>query len=137
MSTVKIGTDTFEMQCDMLDVTSMHRPDTAWLFVDANGHEHRWFVDGKPAGDYRATERYDVPTLVWVKDGYECWEDDDEPHDVGHNECSQCGLHIEPRYTADAYTQYAPGMRRYRINGENVPEDEFKRRYEAHLGKTD
>jgi hypothetical protein len=26
------------------EVTSLNRPDTAWRFVDAAGHEHRWYV---------------------------------------------------------------------------------------------
>ena len=29
------------------------------------------------------------------------------------------------------YDQMMPGIRQYRINGENVSEDEFKRRHEA------
>lgn len=121
--------DVFEMSRDLIDVTSMHRPDTSWRFVDAVGHEHRWHVNGKPAESYNPSARYETTTLLWVKDGEEYWEDDDEPHAVGHTECRQCGEHIEPRYTADTTTQHIPGIAHYRINGESVPKEEFERRY--------
>jgi hypothetical protein len=121
--------DVFDGHCDLLDVTSLHRPDTAWVFVDAHGHEHRWHVDGKPAASYRPDAKHETPTLLWIKDGEEYWEDDDEPHDVGHLECTQCGEHVTPRYTADATTQHIAGLRNYRINGEPVTQEEFERRY--------
>jgi hypothetical protein len=43
----------------MEDVTSLNRPDTSWLFVDAQGHEHQWYTaaDGKPAGFSITTRR--------------------------------------------------------------------------------
>lgn len=37
-----------EAEVDMVEVTTMgpeYRPDPAWLYVDSEGHEHRW-VDG-------------------------------------------------------------------------------------------
>jgi len=130
MNSHRIGGDLFEMHCEPIDVTSMHRPDTSWRFVDAHGHEHRWFVGGKPADQYSPTLTYETPTLVWIKDGDEYWDDDDEPHPVGHLECIECGEHIAPRYTADSYTQYIPGPKSCRINGERVGEEEFMRRVE-------
>jgi len=36
--------DVFESGVEMMDVTSMNRPDTAWHVVDAQGHEHQWYV---------------------------------------------------------------------------------------------
>lgn len=116
----------FEMQCDPIEVTSLHRPDTAWVFTDAHGHEHRWFVGDKPATSYRPSERYETPSLVWVKDGEEYWEDDDEPHPVGHLECRQCGEHIAPRYRPDDCVQYIPGLKHFYVDGRPVTEDEFK-----------
>jgi hypothetical protein len=116
---------------NFLDVTSLHRPDTSWRQLDAHGHEHRWYVEGKPAVSYRPSDKHETPTLVWVKDGEAYWPDDDEPHDVGHLECRQCGEHIEPRYCADTTTQHIAGPRWYRINGESVSFDEFERRFEA------
>lgn len=126
-----IGHDVFEYGCEMLDVSSMHRPDTAWKHVDAQGHEHRWYVDAVPATSYNPMDHYETPTLVWVKDGEEYWEDDDEPHEVGHYECAQCGERITPAYTADTWAQYMPGLRWHRINGTPVSPDEFTRRLEA------
>lgn len=131
MSKVTIGSDVFEMHCDMVDVTSLHRPETTWRFTDAHGHEHRWYVGDKPATSYSPSERYETPTLVWVKDGEDYWEGDDEPHDVGHLECRQCGEHVQPLYGADQTVQMIPGLRDYRINGERVSEEEFTRRWQA------
>lgn len=132
MTTRRVGPDVFDSSCDLVDVTSLHRPDTSWLFTDAHGHEHRWYVDGTPAVSYSPSARHETPTLIWIKDGEEFWEDDDEPHDVGHLECRQCGEQIAPRYRPDDTTQHIPGLRHYRINGEAVSEDEFTRRLADH-----
>lgn len=125
--------DVFEAHCELMDVTSMHRPDTSWRFVDAQGHEHRWHVESSepnvttaPAVSYNPSAKYITPTLIWVKDGEEFWEDDDEPHEVGHLECKQCGQHVSPHHIADSTVQYIPGLRHYRINGVTVSEEEFK-----------
>ena len=118
----------FESGCELVDVTSLHRPDTSWQVIDAQGHEHCWYVNGLPAGSYNPATTHETPTLVWIKDGEEYWEDDDEPHAVGHLECRQCGERLRPGYTADAYQVYVPGLRWYRIDGERVTEAEFMRR---------
>ena len=126
-----IGGDSFSAGCDMMEVTSIHRPDTSWRVIDAQGHEHRWYIGGLlgvPALSYSPSTRYDTPTLIWVKDGEEYWEDDDVPHDVGHLECRQCGEHVNPGYRADDTHQYIPGLRWYRINGTHVSQEEFERR---------
>lgn len=125
---MKVGNQTFDYGCEMVDVTSMHRPDTSWLITDTHGHPHRWYVDGQPADGYRPDAKYETPTLVWIKDGEEYWEDSDEPHEVGHLECRECGEHIEPHYTADSCTAYVPGLRWYRIDGQHVSKEEFERR---------
>jgi len=116
-STTYAAGDVFEASCDLVDVTSLHRPDTGWRVIDAQGHEHRWYVDGQPATSYSPSATHELPTLIWVKDGEEYWDGADEPHDVGHLECTQCGEHIEPRYTPDNCTQHIPGLRRYSIHG--------------------
>lgn len=131
---VKLGNDTFEMQCDMVDVTSLHRPDPAWVFIDSKGHMHRWFVGGKIPTGYSPTDKYDLPTLRNVFDYWEYYEDGERTA-VSHYECAdlacaETGEHIQPGYTADYNTQMVPGLRHYRINGERVSEDEFKRRAE-------
>lgn len=132
--TIHAGQDVFEMTCDLIDATSLSRPDTAWCFIDAAGHEHRWHVGDLPATSYNPSGTYHVPSLVWVKDGEEWFEYDDEPHDVGHYECRLCGEHIEPRYRADDTRQQIAGLRHYSINGESVSEEEFRRRWEAARG---
>lgn len=118
----------FRVESDRIDVTSNHRPDTSWRFTDAAGHEHQWFADGTPASGYVPSAKHSTPTLKWVKDGEAYWPDDDEPHDVGHNECIQCGEHIEPRYTADTNSQYIAGPKYCYINDEPVSLEEFERR---------
>lgn len=123
------GGDVFEMHCDLIDVTSLHRPDTGWRLIDAQGHEHRWYVDGKPATSYSPSEKHEAPTLSWIFEGWGYWEDG-ERYAIGHHECSQCGEHVEPRYCPDSTTQHIAGLRNYRVNGEHVSEDEFKRRVE-------
>src|SRR6185436_19512973 len=128
MSTIRVGADVFEFGQELMDVTSNHRPDTLWRFIDAHGHEHRWYVGDMPAASYNPSATYETPTLLWVKDGEEFWDGDDEPHDVGHLECRICGEHVTPRYTADTTTQYVAGLRWFRINGEPVSMDEFQRR---------
>lgn len=111
----------FESGCDMLEVTSLHRPNLSWHLIDDEGHGHRWL----PAGNYNPTIKYEVPSLVWVKDGEEYWEDDDEPHDVGHHECRLCGQRIEPGYCPDSSEQYISGLRWYRVDGRSVSREEF------------
>lgn len=119
----------FRIERDLMEVTSLRRPDVRWRFVDAQGHEHRWYLEGAPATYYAATCHYDTPTLIWVKDGEEYWEDDDEPHDVGHLECKQCGEPVKPGYTADDHKQYVPGLLRCYINGVSVSKEEYERRW--------
>lgn len=131
MATMHRGSDVFESSCDIVEVTSNHRPDTSWIAVDAQGHEHRWYIGDKPAESYSPNAGYTTPTLVWVKDGEAFYEDDDEPHDVGHFECKLCVERIEsPRFTADTTRQYMAGLRHFSINGQPVSEAEFHRRLE-------
>jgi|ERR1051325_717103 hypothetical protein len=126
MATHKIGDLLFESSCDLVDMTSANRPDPSWVFVDAQGHEHRWFTNGQPATSYDPQLSYEVPTLVWVVDGVEYW--DGELHEVGHTECRLCGEHIAPRSTPDTCQQLVPGLRHFRINGQPVSKEEFERR---------
>ena len=129
------GHHLFEVRCDLLDVTSNHRPNTAWRTVDAKHHAHQWYNGGQPARSYSPTVKYITPTLVWVKDGEEYWEDDDQPHEVGHLECDQCGERVSPGYTADTLTQHIAGMRHYTVNGKHVTEEEFKQQYMDATGR--
>jgi len=127
---MKIQDVEFECGCDPLEVTSLHRPDTSWRFVDRRGHEHRWHVNGKPAESYDPQRSYDVPTLMWVKDG-ETIDEDGEVKEFGHTECCQCCASVTPGYTADTNRCFVPGLRWCRINGESVTPEEFERRLTA------
>lgn len=121
-----MGGHRFEYHCDLIETTGISRPDTSWKFVDSHGHTHTWHqVMGGP---YGLQISYYTPTLVWVKDGEEWWEYDDEPHAVGHLECKQCGDHVKPGYCADTNRQYMAGLKHFLIDGESVSEHEFRRR---------
>lgn len=128
--------DVFESGCDMIDVTSNNRPDTNWKEIDANGHVHQWYVDGKPATGYRPGARHETPTLAWVKDGVGYYPDGSE-YDIGHYECAECRAPVRsPGMKPDMNTVYMPGLRWYTINGQHVSPDEFKRRYEEARGSS-
>lgn len=131
MPKAQMGHDTFEIQRDVIDVTSMHRPDPGWAFVDSMGHSHFW-VDskGERARYYRPEEKYAIPSIEWVKDGETYFEDSDEPHEIGHHECKECRATVVPGYTADANKVYMPGLAHCYINGEEVTKEEFDRRFE-------
>ena len=116
----------YSVDAEMLDVTSNHRPDETWVFVDAAGHPHFWTFKGE-RGRYRP-DGAELPSLVWVKDGEAYWPDSDEPHDIGHYECRVCGEKVVPRYTADETTIYIKGLTSYRIDDELISRDEFIRR---------
>ena len=116
----------FEMECEPIDVTSVNRPDTSWALIDAAGHQHCWYANGAPAGPYNPQTTYELPTLKWVVDD-EWIDEDGYERTSGHHECVQCGEHINPRCTADAWRQTIPGMARYYINGDRVTEEVFKR----------
>ena len=135
MSAITFGDGTvLRSEVDMIDATMMHRPAVGWKHVDAAGHVHEWHVvkaDGsrESATSYSPLQSYDVPSLAWVKDG-EWYDEDGEPHPVGHNECRQCAERIEPAYTADTCQQMVPGLRRYYINDEPVSREAFTQAYE-------
>lgn len=119
---------TYEINVDMIDVTSIHRPDTGWRHTDSHGHLHQWYDGDAPAVRYDPSTKYSVPSIIWIKDG-EYWDDDmEEMRPYGHNECSQCHDRLEPVYTADSFRQHVPGLKSYLIDGEPVSEEEFKRR---------
>ncbi len=129
MSTIKAKNGReFSMRRDMIDVTSMHRPDTSWSYPDGHGHLHCWHAEGRRIldGDYFPVVTYTLPTLKWIVDGTSHYPDG-TPYDYGHHECAQCGEKVEPRYTDDVYQQFVPGMAHYLVDGRHVDKDEFFR----------
>jgi hypothetical protein len=138
MPVLHLGETEFRIEREMVDVTSMRRPDTSWVSVDAAQHVHCWYEQvkgglhrwGRIADTYRPEQAYHTPTLRWVKDGETMYEDDDEPVAYGHFECVMCGARVEPRYTADSHTQYIAGIAAYFINDQPVTKDTFTKRLE-------
>jgi hypothetical protein len=96
---------------DMVEVTSMNRPDPNWVFTDKEGHVHQWHDSKGPATNYSPMEKYSVPTVRSVIEG--SWVDDDgEEHHICHLACRQCGERVNPGRTADTCRQFIPGLRR-------------------------
>lgn len=96
---------------DMLDVTSMHRPDPDWEYTDKRGHVHRWYeytgLSVIAAISYTPMRQYMLPTLVYIQDS----PGDDEYPATGHYECIRCGEVVRPGRTADTTRQFVPGLR--------------------------
>src|SRR5688572_15765910 len=136
MSVYVKGDTMFEAGSELIDVTSSHRTDTSWRFTDAAGHIHQWWDkgDGKPAGAYNPNNKYYIPSVEVVSDGKGYWEDGDE-YEKWHYECKECRQHITPGYTADTTKQYISGLRWFKIDGQYVTPEEFKRRFEEIHGK--
>jgi hypothetical protein len=125
-----------ESGCELIDVTSMSRPDPTWTKIDGAGHLHQWFRDGEPAhGEYFASAKYTVPTLIEVDDESE-WEDGEEI-ERSHLQCTECGETIEPGMCADTFRQFVPGLKWFRINGEPVTEEEYNKAVVEHRKEID
>lgn len=118
---------TYRMERDMIDVTSLHRPDPAWTFTDPNGHLHQWHDADGIAKDYNPTTRYFVPTIVKVVD----YPATDDYPEVFHYECKECRAVVEPGYRADEFSQKITGLAHYYIDDEPVSKDEFLSRAKA------
>lgn len=113
----------YEIRRDQIDVTSNHRPNIGWIYVDPARHIHRWYQQDmlEPATKYDPDKAYFVPTVEFVED---VPATDEEPA-IGHYECSQCRARVIPGYTADMYRQFTAGMRHLFIDGEEVTRDQF------------
>lgn len=118
------------MTRDQINVTSNHRPNIAWKFVDSAGHEHRWFVgDGdelRSAIAYHPQASYTVPSIEWIKTGIGLYEDGSE-YDTGIYVCKECREEVTPGYTADHIEQYIPGMTHYYLDGKEISKNEATR----------
>lgn len=115
----------FEIHRDLIDVTSDHRPNLNWIFVDKAGHYHQWYDGETLATTYRPQTPYHIPSIEWIKTGNAFYPDGSE-YDIGYHRCKQCKQPVEPGYTADTVTQYIPGMVHFYIDGREVSELEFK-----------
>lgn len=132
MSSVRVGDHEFTIEREMLDVSSMCRPDTNWRVVcRVCGWYHQWhgvYVSGTRAADvYSPTTRYELPTLIWVWFEEPSRGPDDEWPDPGRGyyACRGCGATIVPRYTADTVQQMIPGLAHYHVNGVSMSREAF------------
>lgn len=117
----------FRLERSMIDATSMNRPDESWSFIDKNGHEHRWHVDGKPVTRYDPTSKFETPTLVWKHERWGYYPDGSR-YSVGHHRCAQCKARVpNPGTKADDCQQYVPGLTSYYIDDRSVTREEFMR----------
>lgn len=105
-----------DVRREVIDVTSKaERPDPAWRFVDAAGHEHY----------YRDDPLHVWPTLTWVPVPAGWCEDCGEVHDDGEWQCPACGEVILPgMLPAPPWPEYVPGP----IHATLVVEDRHGRR---------
>lgn len=122
----RVGHRVFDSGCSMLEVTSLSRPNTNWLFIDAYGHEHRWYDGLEPATSYRPEVEYTTPTLVRVLDKTE-YDEDGEPFYIYRWDCVECHETITRGFIGDDCRQFIPGIRWYQIDGRHVSPEEFKR----------
>jgi len=116
----------FESFHDLIEATSMHRPNPDWVYVDPQGHEHRWTLtkDGVVIQGYHPSAQADVLSCGWQSVDY--YTEEGEKIDIGYHICAQCGVRINPGYMADETHQYVRGLRHFRIDGKDVSPDVFK-----------
>lgn len=100
-ATMKMAGWSIDVHREQIEVTSLsERPDPKWEFADAAGHEHRW--DGS-----------DLPTLTYVIDGTDVYDDGDGYLDevpYGHYECPLCREHVTPGMTGPPpWREFTPG----------------------------
>jgi hypothetical protein len=116
---------TFRMMRDMIDVTSLSRPDPSWRHVDAAGHAHQWYVGEHAATAYKPDAIYHLPTTELVQVGTTVYEDDVEETPIYERRCVLCGVEVTPGTRADDTTQFIAGMTSYYIDDERVSKEEF------------
>lgn len=116
---------TIEIKRDLIDVTSNHRPDLSWIFVDKSGHYHRWYNGETLATQYRQQISYSIPSIEWIKTGTDFYPDGSE-FEVGYNRCKLCHEEVNPGYTSDRTTQYITGLTHYYVDGKEVSEKEVE-----------
>jgi len=110
-----------------------YKPDPAWCTQDAKGHIHRW--------DLAAKKVHTIKTVVDETIEHYC-DGDYWTEDITHQECIECGEHIEPGYLIDVpagQLQSIPTLRG--ISGsfkllENEPVPNLGEKYNFAIGST-
>lgn len=117
---------TVRVEQDLVDVTSLSRPDPGWGFIDAAGHAHQWYIGDAPAPiGYNPERRYCLPTTELVQVGTVVYEGDDEETPVYEHRCVLCGAPVEPGTASDETRQYIRGPRRAYINDRPATQQEI------------
>lgn len=138
MSTMMLNGREFSQHCEMIEATSLNRPDPAWRYTDPAGHVHQWFRDGAPAISYSPGSRYELPTLDLVEDPPIYVDDGDgfvDELSQSHYECSQCRAEVVPGTKADDCKQWIAGLQYFAIDGRTVSRQEFEREAARELAK--
>lgn len=122
----------FRVERELIEVSSMSRPDEHWFFTDPAGHIHQWWERKpfRPMSRYSPEKSYFVPSITWVEDSPAT---DDYPA-IGHHECSKCRARVHPGTRADDCMQYLPGMTRCYIDDREVTKDVFEAEYKKARG---
>lgn len=104
-----------EVTCEPIDVTPFQEKDSTWVYIDKEGHEHRWHI---PHGthDWSKEGYWTLPTLRAVT--YVCGYADDGDEMYGtHYYCKRCGEHIEPGWKVTIFRHFTQGPKRFYIDG--------------------
>lgn len=112
-TSITVGPYEVAVHQEWIDVTSNGpRPDPSWEHTDTAGHVHRW-VDGA------------TPTLRWVEDGVDVYDDGDGYIDevpFGHSECAVCGERVDPGMVqAGLFRESIAGARHVDVRRDGVP----------------
>jgi hypothetical protein len=105
---------TLRAEVEMIDVTSRGpRPDKAWRYTDAAGHQHFW-RDGWPTLEWLVTERY------WC-------EDCQDEHAEGEWICPLCEEVITPNMVGPSmFKERIPGLTSYYLNDEPISGQRYR-----------
>lgn len=112
----------FETGADLIDVTSLTKPNPVWKWVCPKGHIVQWEqFDSKWGKQYRVAN---VRRLVTKQDVWQY----DEYVKLEYDVCATCPRGRKAVDYTDAQIpnyskEYIPGMRWYRLNGEDVTEE--------------
>lgn len=126
-----------EVTTELIDITSLSRPDPSWKFIDPAGHLHRWHDAQGPLKDYHGQACH-VPSAVRVRTPEEDYAEEDygDIIETSRLDCKLCGHQdISPGTCADTTRVYMPGLRHLFIDGVEVSREEFNAAYRALTGK--
>ena len=86
-----------QVERETIETSVISEPDPNWLFVDGQGHEHRYGPE------------FSTPTLKWVSFGRYWCADCHEYHEDGESQCATCGEHVVPGTRSPAGRTFVSG----------------------------